>query len=108
MDEEINELLQECVNRNDKWSRDLPVFVVSALTDQQTRTLIIRSRPDTRLSQSRAGGQGPYLRSLDHFGRSIQAKDKKEKQKKLNVTGRTDRRIDGWTNGPTKRGVESR
>ena len=65
MDEEINELLQECVNRNDKWSRDLPVFVVSALTDQQTRTLINGSRP-----QSRAGGQGPYLRSLDHLGRN--------------------------------------
>ena len=24
------------------------------------------TRPDTRLPQSRAGGQGPYLRSLDH------------------------------------------
>ena len=29
-----------------------------------------RTRPDTRLPQLRAGGQGPYLRSLDHLGRS--------------------------------------
>merc|ERR1711875_176616 len=29
-----------------------------------------RTRPDTRLPKSRAGGQGPYLRSLDHLGSS--------------------------------------
>ena len=29
-----------------------------------------KTRPDTRLPQSRAGGQGPYLRSPDHLGRS--------------------------------------
>ena len=29
-----------------------------------------KTRPDTRLPKSRAGGQGPYLRSLDHLGRS--------------------------------------
>ena len=28
------------------------------------------TRPDTRLPQSREGGQGPYLRSQDHLGRS--------------------------------------
>ena len=30
----------------------------------------IRTRPDNRLPKSRAGGQGPYLRSQDHLGRS--------------------------------------
>ena len=30
----------------------------------------VKTRPDTRLPKSRAGGQGPYLRSLDHLGRS--------------------------------------
>ena len=58
-----------------------------------------RTRPDTRLSQSRAGGQGPYLRSLDHLGRSSEAKDR-IKTKKVKCDGRTD--------GPTKRGVKSR
>ena len=29
-----------------------------------------KTRPDTRLPKSRAGGQGPYLRSPDHLGRS--------------------------------------
>ena len=40
------------------------------------------TRPDTRLPQSRAGGQGPYLRSLDHLGRSSEAKERKKKRKK--------------------------
>ena len=31
---------------------------------------IDKTRPDTRLPQSRAGGQGPYLRSVEHLGRS--------------------------------------
>ena len=35
------------------------------------------TRPDTRLPQSREGGQGPYLRSLDHLGWSNEAKDRK-------------------------------
>ena len=34
-----------------------------------------KTRPDTRLPQSRGGGQGPYLRSLHHLGRSSEAKD---------------------------------
>ena len=28
------------------------------------------TRPDTRLPKSRGGGQGPYLRSPDHLGKS--------------------------------------
>ena len=38
----------------------------------------IQTRPDTRLPQSRAGGQGPYLRSLDHLGRSSEAKQREK------------------------------
>ena len=38
------------------------------------------TRPDTWLLQLRAGGQGPYLRSLDHLGRSSEAKDSKNKK----------------------------
>ena len=33
-----------------------------------------KTRPDTRLPKSRAGGQGPYLRSPDHLGRSSEVK----------------------------------
>ena len=32
--------------------------------------IYLETRPDTRLPKSRAGGQGLYLRSLDHLGRS--------------------------------------
>ena len=49
-----------------------------------------RTRPDTRLPQSRAGGQGPYLRSLDDLGRSSEAVDRKN-PKKVKCDGRTDR-----------------
>ena len=34
-----------------------------------------KTRPDTRLPKSRVGGQGPYLRSLDHLGRSSEVKE---------------------------------
>ena len=54
------------------------------------------TRPDTRLPQSRAGGQGPYLRWLDHLGRSREAKDRK-KQKKVKCDGQTDQQTDGPT-----------
>ena len=49
------------------------------------------TRPDTRLPKSRAGVQGPYLRSLDHLGRSSEAKDRKN-QKKVKCDGPTDQR----------------
>ena len=32
------------------------------------------TRPDTRLPKSRAGGQGPYLRSPDHLGGSSEVR----------------------------------
>ena len=40
-----------------------------------------KTRPDTRLPQSRAGGQGPQLRSPDHLGRSSEAKNHKKTKK---------------------------
>ena len=58
-----------------------------------------KTRPDTRLPQSRASGQGPQLRSPDHLGRSSEAKNHKNPKKV---------KCDQWTDGPTKRGVESR
>ena len=33
------------------------------------------TRPDTRLPKWHAGGQGPYLRSIDHLGRSSEVKE---------------------------------
>ena len=46
---------------------------ITMVTSWVTLSMTVRSkvtRPDTRLRKSRAGGQGPYLRSLDHLGRS--------------------------------------
>ena len=54
------------------------------------------TRPDTRLPQSRAGGQEPYFRSLDHLGRSGEAKDCKN-QKKVKCDGLTDQRLNERT-----------
>ena len=34
-----------------------------------------KTRQDTRVPKSRAGGQGPYLRSQDHLGRSSEVKE---------------------------------
>ena len=53
------------------------------------------------------GGQGLFLRSIYHFGRSSEAKDHKT-PRKVKCDGRTDGRTDGPTDRPTKRGVESR
>ena len=36
---------------------------------------LVETRPDTQLPKSRAGGQGPYLRSLDHSGRGSEVKE---------------------------------
>ena len=56
--------------------------------------------PDTRLPRSRAGGQGPYLRSVEHLGRSGIAKNPIN-AKKVKCDGRTDGPTDGRTDGPT-------
>ena len=42
-----------------------------------------KTRPDTRLPQSRAGGQGLYLRTVDHLGRSSLAEDRKNPKKEV-------------------------
>ena len=42
----------------------------------------MKTRPDTRLPKSRAGGQGPYLRSPDRLGRSSEVKEIKKNIKK--------------------------
>ena len=52
----------------------------------------IQTRPDTRLPQSRAGGQGLYLKSLNYLGRRSEAKDCKNPKKV---------KCDGPTDGPT-------
>ena len=57
-----------------------------------------KTRPDTQLPQLRAGGQGPYFRSLDHLGRSSEAKNRKS-PKKVKCDGPTDGQTDGRTNG---------
>ena len=48
-------------------------------TDEQSfllsHKLVNETRPYTRLPQSRAGGQGPYLRSLEHLGRRCEVKE---------------------------------
>ena len=41
------------------------------------------TRPDTRLFQLCVGGQGPYLRSAWHLGRSSMSKNKKHKKRKV-------------------------
>ena len=46
--------------------------------DKKTKRI---TRPDTWLPKLRAGGQGLFLRSLDHLGRSSEAKDRKNKKK---------------------------
>ena len=43
--------------------------------------MCLRTRPDTWLPKSHAGGQRPYLRSLDHLGRSSEKAVKKERKK---------------------------
>ena len=53
-----------------------------------------KTRPDTVLSQSRAGGQGLCLRSFHELGRSIGWTDGRMGQ-------RTDGPTDGQINGPT-------
>ena len=58
--------------------------------------LVNTTRLDTRLPQSRAGGQGPYLRSVEHLGKSGIAKNPIN-AKKVKCDGRTDGPTDGRT-----------
>ena len=62
---------------------------------------LVEARPDTRLPKLCAGRQGPYLRSLDHLGRSSEVKEIKSfKKTKIGINRPKDR----WT----KQVVESR
>ena len=63
--------------------------------------LLIETRPDTRLPQSRVGGQGPQFRSVEHLGRSKKAKTPINAEKVKWTDGWRDRRTDGWTDGQT-------
>ena len=60
----------------------------------------LKTRPDKRLPQLRAGGQGPNLRSLDHLGWSSEAKERK-KPKGVVTDRRTDRQTDRRTDERT-------
>ena len=59
-----------------------------------------KTRPDTRLPQSRMGGQGPYSRSVEHLGTSGIAKNPINAEK-VKCDGRTDRPTDGRTDRQT-------
>ena len=52
-----------------------------SMNDQRCSAVLPTTRLDTRLTQSRAGGQWPYLRSFDHLGRSSEAKIKRKTKK---------------------------
>ena len=59
----------------------------------------MRTRPDTRLPQSRAGGQGPYLRSLDRLGRISESKNNKviRPKSRASALSKNVRQTDGQT-----------
>ena len=63
------------------------IYELDNITLQQTR-------PDTWLPQSCADGQGLYLRSLYHLGRSNEAKDYKNQKKNVTDHGPTNQRTD--------------
>ena len=61
------------------------------------RSLCLTARPDKRLPRSRAGGQGPYLRSLEHLGINSGANDRKENNKVHGPTNQlTDVQSEMW------------
>ena len=78
--------------------------LTDAPTDRQTERVVEsrardkKTRPDTRLPQSRAGGQGPYSRSVEYLGRSGIAKNPINAEK-VKCDGWTDGRTDGRTDG---------
>ena len=77
---------------------DFPLRFLAIISSRRDLLILVRTRPDTRLPQSRAGGQELYLRSLDHLGRSSEAKDHK-KQKKVKCDRLKDQQMDGPKNG---------
>ena len=70
----MGELTQnERVNTNER--------IGSKYAIQRKVNNLAKTRLDTRLPQSRAGGQGLYLRSFHHLGRSSDSKDRKKNNK---------------------------
>ena len=63
---------------------------------QSLGPLPLKTRPDTRLPQSRAGGQGPYMRSHHHLSTSCEVKYRKTPNKV-----KYDQPMDRLTDGPT-------
>ena len=49
-------------------------YEINSFTKKEKKRQVRKTRPETRLPKSRAGGQGPYLRSPDHLGRSREVK----------------------------------
>ena len=68
------------------------VFCFGWIPDPNRNYRKRKTRPDTQLPKSRAGGQGLYLRSLDHLG-AVRPKTVKS-QKKVKCDGRTNRPTD--------------
>ena len=72
-------------NRRFRW-----YLLVYLHVQESSRLWVLKeTRPDTRLPQSRAGGQGPYFRSVEHLGRSGLARHPQNAKKV---------KCDGWTN----------
>ena len=67
-------------SRSDSWRRisSILIFATGESMVGYNVPLQKKTRPDTGLRQSRAGGQEPYLRSLDHLGRSSEVKKKNQ------------------------------
>ena len=63
--------------RGEKSCKHWSLFtMLSSLVIANLFVRLNKTRPDTRLPKSRAGGQGPYWRSPDHLGRSSGVKKK--------------------------------
>ena len=62
--------------------------------DVEIKTMATRTktRPDTRLPKLRTGGQGPYLRSLDHLGKSSGVKQGRIHEPKSRAGGQERRK----------------
>ena len=69
------------INTVMSYNNKFSVFAVPCWPDRQTNTEGDVTRPDTRLPKLRANGQGPYLRSPNHLGRSSEVKDIKSKHR---------------------------
>ena len=77
-----------CVIETKRWIEStILIAPLNFSPDLYVQTPVNVTRPDTRLPQSRAGGQGPYLSSPEHSGRSSTVKEQKNIKKKYSVSG---------------------